>query len=75
MAVGPEVKAFTAGDRVIAIAPKSLSSHLVTSEDLVQKIPDSLSFEDAATLPRAYATAIAALYNAGGLMTGQVSEE
>ncbi|KAL2760152.1 hypothetical protein ACRALDRAFT_1046570 [Sodiomyces alcalophilus JCM 7366] len=70
-AVGPDVKDFAVGDRVIGLGSGSFSSHMRTSEALVEKIPDSISFEEAATLPAAYATALAALYNAGNLQAGQ----
>ncbi|ROT42957.1 hypothetical protein SODALDRAFT_288666 [Sodiomyces alkalinus F11] len=70
-AVGPDVKEFAVGDRVIGLGSGSFSSHLRTSEALVEKIPDSISFEEAATLPAEYATALAALHNAGNLQTGQ----
>ncbi|KAI1864640.1 hypothetical protein JX265_008364 [Neoarthrinium moseri] len=70
-AIGPDVLDFTVGDRVISLGAGSFSSHLRTCEALVEKIPDNVSFEDAATLPAAYGTALAALYNAGDLQTGQ----
>lgn len=73
-AIGPLVKDFAVGDRVIALGSGSFSSHLRTSEALVEKIPDNISFEEAATLPAAYATALAALYNAGNLQAGQVRD-
>lgn len=72
-AVGAGVEGLAVGDRVISLGSGSFSSHLVTSDKLVAKIPDSLSFEEAATLPTAYATAIMALYNTGNLEAGEVS--
>jgi NADPH:quinone reductase-like Zn-dependent oxidoreductase len=71
-ALGPEVKSFAVGDRVIGLGSGSLSSHLRTSETLVEKIPDNTPFEEAATLPFAFGTALAALQSAGNLQTGQV---
>ncbi|KAH6974491.1 hypothetical protein BKA56DRAFT_734049 [Ilyonectria sp. MPI-CAGE-AT-0026] len=70
-AIGPDVKDFAVGDRVIGLGTGSFSSHLRTSEALIESIPDSISFEEAATLPVAYATALAALHNTGNLQTGQ----
>ncbi|KAF9880614.1 hypothetical protein CkaCkLH20_01656 [Colletotrichum karsti] len=70
-AVGAGVKGFAVGDRVIGLGPGSLSSHLRTSEALVAKIPDAVSLEAAATLPAAYGTAVAALYELGNLRAGQ----
>ncbi|KAH3950534.1 hypothetical protein HBI56_154300 [Parastagonospora nodorum] len=70
-ALGPEVKGFAVGDRVIGLGSGSLSSHLRTSETLAEKIPDNTPFEEAATLPFAFGTALAALQSAGNLQTGQ----
>ncbi|KDN70595.1 hypothetical protein CSUB01_10619 [Colletotrichum sublineola] len=70
-AIGPDVKDFAVGDRVIGLGSGSFSSHLRTSEMLVEKIPDSISLEQAATLPAAFGTAFAALHNVGNLQTGQ----
>ena len=72
-AIGPDVKDFAVGDRVIALGSGSFSSHLRTTEALLEKIPDNISAEEAATLPAAFATALAALHNAGHLQLGQVS--
>jgi NADPH:quinone reductase-like Zn-dependent oxidoreductase len=71
-AIGPNVKDFAVGDRVIGLGCGSLSSHLRTSEMLIEKIPDNIPFEEAATLPAAFGTALAALSNAGNLQSGQV---
>ena len=70
-AIGPDVKDFAVGDRVIGLGSDSLSSHLRTSQMLVEKIPDNVSFDEAATLPAAFGTALAALHNAGNLQAGQ----
>ena len=72
-AIGPDVKDFVVGDRVLGLGSGSFSSHLRTSEALLEKIPDNISVEEAATLPAAFATALAALHNVGNLQTGQVS--
>ena len=72
-AIGPDVKDFAVGDRVIGLGSGSFSSHLRTTEALLEKIPDNISAEEAATLPAAFATAFAALHNAGHLQPGQVS--
>jgi NADPH:quinone reductase-like Zn-dependent oxidoreductase len=71
--VGPRVKDLAVGDRVMCLGAGSFASHLITPESLCEKIPDTLTFEEAATMPAAYATAIAALYYAGNLKPGQVS--
>nr|QHD56300.1 polyketide synthase [Curvularia sp. IFB-Z10] len=70
-AIGPDVKDFAVGDRVIALGAGSFSSHLRVPEMLVEKIPENVSFEEAATLPSAFGTAMAALQTAGNLQAGQ----
>ncbi|KAF2144355.1 uncharacterized protein K452DRAFT_140881 [Aplosporella prunicola CBS 121167] len=69
--VGAKVQEFTVGDRVIAVEHGCFSTRLVIPASLLVKIPDSLSFEDASTMPCVYATAVHALVNVGGLSKGQ----
>jgi len=71
--IGSDVKDLAPGDRVMCLGAGSFASHVVTSDALCERIPDSMSFEEAATIPAAYATAIAALHNLGNLQSGQVS--
>ena len=71
-AIGPDVKNLAVGDRVIGLGSGSFSSYLRTSEMLIEKIPDNVLTEEAATLPAAFGTALAALHNVGNLRTGQV---
>lgn len=72
-AIGPDVKDFAVGDHVIALGAGSFCSHLRVSEMLVERIPDNVSFEEAATLPYSFGTALAALHTAANLQSGQVS--
>ncbi|MEV5593826.1 SDR family NAD(P)-dependent oxidoreductase [Streptomyces sp. NPDC052496] len=55
-AVGDGVTALCVGDRVLALAPDSLSTHTVTSEHAAGRIPDTMTFADAVTLPVAFLT-------------------
>ncbi|MEU2791590.1 SDR family NAD(P)-dependent oxidoreductase [Streptomyces sp. NPDC007100] len=55
-AVGDGVASLSVGDRVLALAPDALSTHTVTSEHAVGRIPDTMSFTDATTLPVAFLT-------------------
>lgn len=71
--VGPEVKDLAIGDRVMCLGAGNIASHVVTPEALCERIPDILSFEEAATMPAAYATATAAFYSVGDIRPGQVS--
>ncbi|KAH0435679.1 polyketide synthase [Colletotrichum camelliae] len=69
--VGPQVKDLQPGDRIMFLADGAFSSHVVTPERLCEKIPADLSFEDAATMPAVFATAVCSLFNIGGLRKGQ----
>lgn len=69
---GPGVKHLQPGDRVMLIARGSFATSITTSEQLCAKMPDNLSFDDAATMPCVYATAIYSLFTIGGLEKGQV---
>ncbi|KAJ3526674.1 hypothetical protein NM208_g11075 [Fusarium decemcellulare] len=69
--LGPDVKDLRVGDRVILFSRGSFSTSITTSEKLCEVIPDDLSFEDGATMPCVYATAIYSLIDIGGLKHGQ----
>ncbi|KAK3328126.1 polyketide synthase [Cercophora scortea] len=60
-----------AGDHVVAFDHGCFSSRFITSAYLVAKMPEELSFEDAATMPCVYTTVIHALINVGGLQKDQ----
>lgn len=70
--VGKNVTNVAPGDRVMTIGHGCFTSSFVTDASLVIKMPDNLSFEEAATVPCVYATAIHALINLGGLCEGMV---
>jgi len=72
--VGANVGNLSLGDRVLAMPPDAcFKTHVTAPATLVEKIPDSLSFEDAATMPICYTTVIESLVNIGQLEKGQVS--
>jgi NADPH:quinone reductase-like Zn-dependent oxidoreductase len=71
--VGPEVRELCLGDRVILLGYGTLSTLVITTERLCEKIPSNLSFEDAATMPTVFTTAVCCLLNIGNLQKGQVS--
>lgn len=71
--VGPEVKDFKVGDRVILFEHGCFSTRIAISAKLCAKIPGDLSFEEAATLPCVYSTVIHSLLTIGRLEKGQVS--
>ncbi len=70
-AVGTGVAQLRAGDRVLAIAFDSLGTHAQTDARLAQPIADTLSFEQAASLPIAFVTAYYALHHMARLGRGE----
>jgi acyl transferase domain-containing protein/NADPH:quinone reductase-like Zn-dependent oxidoreductase/acyl carrier protein len=70
-AVGPGVDDFAVGDRVMAMAPAGLSSHVITAAHAALAIPDGMSFAAAATLP---VTSLTVLYSLDHLARLQADE-
>ena len=72
--IGSNVRHVAVGDRVCAGAPEGcFSTNAILTAPLVIKMPDSLSFDEAATMPGCFTTAIQALIDVGQLEKGQVS--
>jgi phthiocerol/phenolphthiocerol synthesis type-I polyketide synthase C len=69
--LGEGVEGLAVGDRVMALAPASLSTRVVTVADAVAKIPDETSFAAAATIPVTFVTVIYALGHLAKLMPGE----
>ncbi|KAI1458682.1 hypothetical protein F4805DRAFT_456394 [Annulohypoxylon moriforme] len=69
--VGSAVKDLVPGDRVMALCNGCLATRNVTPAEIVMKIPDSLSFESAATIPVCFGTVIYGLIDIGRLEKGQ----
>ncbi|KAJ5296368.1 uncharacterized protein N7443_007261 [Penicillium atrosanguineum] len=69
--VGPGVTDLRVGDRVMLLGDGSFGSHVVTPERLCTRIPTSLNFEDAASMPAVFATAVCSLLYIGKLQKGQ----
>lgn len=59
--LGKDVRHLRRGDRVMVIGPGCHRSTIRTSEDLCQRIPESLSFQQGASIPLTYCTAYLAL--------------
>ena len=71
-AVGSGVEGLSVGDRVFAIASGGiLASRDIVKAHYVGKIPDEMTFEDAATVPVVFGTAMQCLLNMGRLEKGQ----
>jgi acyl transferase domain-containing protein/acyl-CoA synthetase (AMP-forming)/AMP-acid ligase II/acyl carrier protein len=69
--VGTGVKNLKTGDEVAAVAPFCFGKFVTTRSDYVLKKPDSMSFEEAATLPIAFLTAHYALNHLGRMDKGE----
>ncbi|KAM6508198.1 hypothetical protein FALCPG4_018080 [Fusarium falciforme] len=70
--VGSRVTGLAAGDRVMATPPTPcFKTQVACPSELVQKIPDDLSFDEAATMPICYTTVIESLINIGQLERNQ----
>lgn len=70
-AIGAGVEGFEIGDEVIAFAPNSFSSYVITDARLVVPKPGALSFEEAATIPLAFLKAYYSLNYLGRLSKGE----
>ncbi|TVY26941.1 Fumagillin dodecapentaenoate synthase [Lachnellula hyalina] len=69
--VGKAVKTFKVGDRVAVVAQATFANRVQCPVQYVHHIPNSLSFEEAATVPIAYLTSMYCLLNVGNLQKGQ----
>jgi NADPH:quinone reductase-like Zn-dependent oxidoreductase/acyl carrier protein len=69
--LGPGVDGLAVGDRVMAFAPGSLSTSVVTIAEAVAPIPPETSFAEAATIPVTFVTAIYALGHLAKLCPGE----
>jgi acyl transferase domain-containing protein/NADPH:quinone reductase-like Zn-dependent oxidoreductase/acyl carrier protein len=69
-ALGEGVTGLAVGDEVMATCLGGLSTHVTTHSALVLPKPPTLSHEEAATLPIAYLTAYAGLYDVAKMRRG-----
>src|SRR5262245_26152976 len=71
-ATGSEVHKWKIGDRVFGItAGEAQAEFLLTDERLLARIPDGLSFVEAAAVPEAFITAHDAIFTLGDLKQGE----
>ncbi|MBI3514036.1 MAG: SDR family NAD(P)-dependent oxidoreductase, partial [Proteobacteria bacterium] len=70
-AVGAGVTTVAAGDRVMAFAPASLGSEVITAEHAVAQLPDAIDFATGATIPVAFITAVYSLGTLAPLGRGE----
>ncbi|KAK6063593.1 beta-ketoacyl synthase domain-containing protein [Seiridium cupressi] len=69
--LGPAVKKFHVGDRVCMLKQGSHANRIRVHVDRCHTIPDTMSYEDAATIPCVYLTSLYALYHLASLQEGQ----
>lgn len=71
--IGPGVSKHRVGDRVIVCSSGSFTTNMDVSEHLCVTAPDTVTFEQAASMPVVYSTAIYCLLDAARLVKGMVS--
>ena len=71
--VGSAVTELKPGDRVLTVSAGSYATRLQRPALAFTKIPDSVTFADAATMPTVYMTVIHSLLNLCNLQKGEVS--
>lgn len=72
-ALGEGVSGVAVGERVLGlVGGGSYAEYIVTHARTLARIPDALSFTDAAALPEAFTTAYDAMVLLGGLSAGQI---
>ncbi|ATY62880.1 Beta-ketoacyl synthase [Cordyceps militaris] len=69
--LGAGVSKFKIGDRVCFLANGSYANRLQVPYQRAHVFPDSMSFEEAATIPSVYLASIYSLYHLGNLKAGQ----
>ena len=70
VATGEGVEELQVGDHVVAGAPACFGSYVTTADFMVARLPEHLSFEEAATIPIAFLTAYYALQYLGRIRQG-----
>lgn len=69
--VGKDVTSFKPGDRVMTASCDTFATYLRFPSQGAIAMPESMSFEDAASMPLIFLTAYYALITAGGLVKGE----
>lgn len=72
--LGPGVTKVNIGDRVVVQGQGTYVNRVQSIAQCVHVIPSWMSFEEAATIPLVYTTAIQSLFHLGNLQRGQVSK-
>lgn len=69
--IGTDVEKIDVGDRVVAIAADSIADYATVPVSSVCRLHDSISFNDAATVPVAFLTAATAIEEIANLKAGE----
>lgn len=69
--VSPGIDSFKVGQRVVVFVKGCFANRIQARPGFVHGIPDSMSFEEAATLPGVYMTSIYGLFDLAKLRKGQ----
>lgn len=70
--LGPGVSKFKVGDRVAVMRSGTYANRVQTPAERAHVIPEWMSFEEAATIPLVYMTALYSMFHLGNLREGQV---
>jgi len=68
--VASDVTTYKPGDRVVVLQFGTFANRVQAPTESTHKIPDHLSYSDAATIPCVYLTSLYSLFNLGGLQKG-----
>ncbi|HET8659851.1 MAG TPA: type I polyketide synthase [Micromonosporaceae bacterium] len=71
VAVGSRVRELAPGDRVLALAPASFATFTTVAARRVVRVPGSMTFSEAATVPVAFLTAAYGLHHLAQLKSGE----
>ncbi|KAJ2967349.1 hypothetical protein NUW58_g10479 [Xylaria curta] len=69
--LGKDVTDYAVGDRVLTVANGWYRTYVRNSQEYFQKLPETLSFEEGASLMISYGTAAYSVYNAARLEAGE----
>lgn len=69
--VGANVQSLQVGDRVMMMSDSCFATHVTVHAKHCVKIPDSLSWEDAATMPCVFGTVVHAIIEKAALQENQ----
>ena len=71
VAIGSNVEKIRVGDRVAGMSPYAFQSRINVDARMVFRLPDSMGFEEAATLPTVFLTAHYAMHHLARLTPGE----